>query len=87
MPESQVKDASADTFDVGAKVIVCDLYVGTWNPGFIVAAVVGEGYILERLSDGYILPDVFPCDTVRLERRQDPLRGIRGSYLDRRQAL
>ena len=74
-------------FDTGTKVIVCTQYTGAWSGGFVVARVVEEGYILGRLSDRTLLPDVFPFDDVRLERRHDPFRGTKGSYLDRRQFL
>jgi len=76
--------ATISRLNVGTKVIVRIRYVGTWSGGFVVAGVVDHGYILGRLSDGHVLPDVFPFDDVRVERRQDPFRGIKGSYLDRR---
>jgi hypothetical protein len=72
------------TFDVGTKVIVRIQYTHTWSAGFEVAGVVDDGYILGRLSDHHVLPDVFPFGDVRLERRRDPFRGISGSYQDRR---
>lgn len=75
------------TFEVGTKVIVKDQFLGAWSGGFVVAALVDEGYLLGRLSDRSLLPDVFPPDVVRPERRQYPLRGTKGSYLDRRQLL
>jgi len=75
---------SPATLDVGTKVIVRIQYTHTWSAGFEVAGVVDDGYILGRLSDHHVLPDVFPFDDVRLERRRDPFRGIRGSDQDRR---
>ena len=74
-------------FDTGTKVIVRTQYTGAWSGGFVVARVVEGGYVLGRLSDRTLLPDVFPFDDVRLERRHQVMRGTKGSYLDRRQLL
>ena len=71
--------------DIGTKVYVCDRYLGNWSSGFEVADVLPGGYRLRRLTDRRVFPDVFPFDDVRLERRHDPDRDTRGSYLDRRQ--
>ena len=92
MPETQILDVptSTDTspkFDIGTKVIVRNRYLGTWSGGFVVAGVVEDGYILGRLSDWHVLPDVFPLHDVRLERRQNSFRGVKGSHLDRHQSL
>lgn len=70
--------------DVGMEVCVRNRFLGDWTSGFTVAEVLSDGYRIERLSDGHTFPDVFPFDEVRLERRQQPLRGITGSHLDRR---
>jgi hypothetical protein len=67
----------------GDKVCVRDRFLGNWSSGFAVASVVADGYLIQRLSDGLTFPDVFRFDDVRLERRQEPDRGIAGSYLDR----
>ena len=72
------------TLDVGTKVYVRNRFLGDWITGFKVAEVLGEGYRLRRLSDDHVFPDIFSFDDVRMERRQQPLRGITGSYLDRR---
>jgi hypothetical protein len=91
--EDEVQDVGADpttegtsdgTLDVGTKVYVRDRYQGQWSGGFDVAEVCSTGYRIRRISDGQIFPDVFPFDDVRVERRKQPLRGIEGSYLDRR---
>jgi hypothetical protein len=76
---------TATLFPVGTKVYVRSQYIGAWSGGFVVAGVRDGGYLLWRLSDRWVLPDVFPPEVVRLERRQHPLRGTSGSYLDRRQ--
>ena len=50
---------------------------GNWSSGFEVAAVFTDGYRIRRLSDGQGFPDVFTFEDVQLERREQPLRGIR----------
>ena len=74
----------ASTLDVGTKVYVRNRFLGDWSTGFEIAEVLGDGYRIRRLSDGQVFPDVFASDDVRLERRQQPLREITGSHLDRR---
>jgi len=69
---------------VGTNVCVRNRFVGDWVTGFRVAEVLGDGYRIRRFSDDHVFPDLFAFDDVRLERRQQPLRGITGSYLDRR---
>ena len=75
----------AATLDVGRKVYVRNRFLGDWSTGVEVAEVLGDGYRIRRLSDGQVFPDVFAFNDVRLERRQQPLRGIAGSHHDRRQ--
>jgi len=70
---------------VGDLVYARDQYLGVLAGGFAVAQVLPEGYLLTRLSDGWVLPDVFPFDFVRAERRSDPFRS-RGSPAERRSA-
>jgi hypothetical protein len=72
------------TLDVGTKVYVRNRFLGDWITGFKVAEVLGDDYRIRRLSDDHVFPDVFASDDVRLERRQQPLRGIAGSHHDRR---
>ena len=74
----------ASTLGVGTKVCVRNRFLGDWVSGFKVAAVLGDGYRIRRLLDDHVFPDIFAFDDVRLERRQEPLREITGSYLDRR---
>ena len=76
--------ASLPALEVGTHVYVRDRYLGRWSGGFKVAEVLRDGYRIQRPSDGHAFPDVFPFEDVRLERRQQPLRGITGSHLDRR---
>lgn len=69
--------------ETGAKVCVRNRFLGNWSSGFEVVEVLGDGYRIRRVSDGLEFPDVFASEDVRLERRQQPERGIAGSYLDR----
>ena len=62
-------------FEVGTRIYVRTRYLGEWSGGFVVAEVLDDGYRIRRTSDGHDFSDVFPFDDVRLERRQDPLRG------------
>ena len=54
----------------GTRVDVRNRFVGSWSHGFEVAEQVESGYRVRRLSDDSILPDVFPSDDVRSERRK-----------------
>ena len=83
--QAAVVAEAAPPLPVGTKVYVRSQYIGAWSGGFVVAGVRHDGYLLWRLSDRWVLPDVFPPDVVRPERRQHPWRGTRGSYLDRHQ--
>lgn len=67
----------------GAIVSVRNQFLGTWSAGFAVAEVLADGYLIRRLSDDLVFPDVFSCSDVRAERRRDPWRSQR-SHLDRR---
>jgi hypothetical protein len=70
--------------EVGTQVYVRDRVLGGWSEGYEVAEILDDGYCLRRLSDGFLVPEVFWTDDVRRERRKNPFRGIIGSYLDRR---
>jgi len=65
VPEMQLVD--------GTPVDVRNRFVGSWSHGFEVAERVEGGYRVRRLSDGSVLPDVFPSDDVRPERRKQGL--------------
>jgi len=79
----ETTDGGGPALEVGTKVCVRNRFLGDWSMGFEVVDVLGDGYRLLRISDGLSFPDVFPFDDVRLERRQDPERGVIGSCLDR----
>ena len=57
----------------GTRVDVRNRFVGAWSHGFEVAEHVDDGYRVRRLSDGSVLPDVFPSDDIRPERRKQGL--------------
>ena len=50
---------------VGQTVEVVNRFDGSWCAGFTIAAVVAGGFRVRRLSDGVVLPVVFPIGTVR----------------------
>jgi hypothetical protein len=54
----------------GTPVDVRNRFVGTWSHGFQVAERVQGGYRVRRLSDDSVLPDIFPSEDVRSERRK-----------------
>ena len=66
-------DISEGRLPDGTRVDVRNRFVGTWSHGFEVAEHVGTGYRVRRLSDNSVLPDVFPIDDVRTERRNHGL--------------
>jgi len=84
LPTSTEHATSAHPLETGTQVCVRNRFLGDWNTGFAVAEVLGNGYRIRRLSDGHDFPDVFSFEDVRLEQRQQPLRRLGGSYLDRR---
>jgi hypothetical protein len=54
----------------GTPVDVRNRFVGTWSHGFQVAERVQGGYRVRRLSDDSVLPDIFPSEDLRSERRK-----------------
>ncbi len=51
----------------GTRVDVRNRFVGGWSHGFEVADHVEGGYLIRRMSDASVLPDVFSEDDVRPE--------------------
>ena len=49
----------------GARVEVRNRFDGSWSAGFAVEAATGDGCQVRRLSDGSLLPLVFPHHEVR----------------------
>ena len=62
MPDTQLPE--------GTPVDVRNRFVGSWSHGFEVAERVQGGYRVRRLSDDSVLPDIFPSEDVRSERRK-----------------
>ena len=54
----------------GTPIDVRNRFVGSWSHGFEVAERVQGGYRVRRLSDDSVLPDIFPSEDVRSERRK-----------------
>ena len=52
------------TYEVGTLVTVRNRYLGSWAAGFEVEKLLDDGYILRRVSDGAVLPDVVTFDDV-----------------------
>jgi len=65
MPDTQLP--------IGTPVDVRNRFVGSWSHGFEVAEQVQGGYRVRRLSDDSVLPDVFPSEDIRSERRKQGL--------------
>jgi hypothetical protein len=53
---------------VGTRVLVRNRYLAEFKPGFEVAKVTANGYVIRRLSDGAELPSSFPREEVRADR-------------------
>ena len=63
------------SLDVVLPVDVRSQYLGGWSHGFEVAEQVAGGYLIRRLSDGSILPDVLGRDEVRSDGRERDVWG------------
>ena len=59
------RTTSRTPLDVGAAVDVRNRFLGGWSHGFEVAQGVDDGYLIRRVSDGAVLPDVISRDDVR----------------------
>ena len=59
---------SPTRLDVGAGVDVRNRFLGGWSHGFEVAQAVDDGYLIRRVSDGAVLPDVISRNDVRRDR-------------------
>ena len=58
-----------DFLEHGTKVEVRKRFDGKWARGFTVESSNREGYIVRRDHDQVLLPERFPHDEVRLEKR------------------
>ena len=57
--------STAGDVTIGSRVEVRILYLQTWCRGFQVVAVVADGFLVRRLSDGFILPRCFTQESIR----------------------
>jgi hypothetical protein len=64
-----VSTAAVSQVVPGTRVEVRTGYDRSWAAGFEVIDAGPDGYRLRRLSDGRVLPRVFPADDVRRDRR------------------
>jgi hypothetical protein len=62
---SSARTYSSDMFDVGSSIRVRTRYLGSWTQGFEVAKVLEDGYLIRRVSDGALLPEVVGFEDVR----------------------
>jgi hypothetical protein len=66
MSESRGLNVSTlDTVTIGTRVEIHNVHLQTWIRGFQVAAIIGDGYLVRRLSDHCILPRTFGPDDIR----------------------
>jgi hypothetical protein len=61
---SSARTYTVDQVEVGTLVTVRNRYLGSWATGFEVAKLLDDGYILRRVSDGAVLPEVVTFDDV-----------------------
>jgi hypothetical protein len=57
--------AVAEKVTIGTHVEVRNLYLHEWSRGFQVAGIVGDAYLIRRVSDGSILPRSFAPGDIR----------------------
>jgi hypothetical protein len=53
----------------GTRVEVRKRFDGKWARGFTIEHGNAEGYTVRRENDGAVLPERFPADEVRIEKR------------------
>ncbi|MGA2520897.1 MAG: hypothetical protein ABSG81_08800 [Acidimicrobiales bacterium] len=58
-------EVRSDTVTIGTRVEVRNVHLQTWCRGFQVAALVGDGYLVRRIYDGFILPRCFSAEVIR----------------------
>ena len=62
-------DSDDPLFAHGTRVEVRQRLDGKWARGFLVEHGNDDGYTVRREHDGMLLPERFPADEVRAERR------------------
>jgi hypothetical protein len=74
------KQASRAELSVGTSVEVRDRFCGSWARGFEIAEITHNGYLVRRLSDGYVLPSEFAAHEAKacitLSQEQRSTRGV-----------
>jgi hypothetical protein len=58
-PDHDSAIATSEPLAVNTAVAVRNRELGTWSHGFHVAAIVSDGCLVRRLSDGFVLPARF----------------------------
>ena len=64
-PGVSVTSPDREPLSPGSHVEVRNRFTGTWSRGFDLVEIVDVGYRVRRLSDGSVLPTVFPPEDVR----------------------
>jgi hypothetical protein len=64
-----VLDPDDSFFAHGTKVEVRQRFDGKWAKGFTIEHGNTEGYTVRRDSDGVLLPERFPANEIRIEKR------------------
>ena len=59
-----VAHGGASGLPIGTKVDVRDRFCSQWSHGFAIVAATDMGYIVERLSDRYVLPTEFTSSDI-----------------------
>ena len=62
------EEQSRPAFEPGTRIEVLNSFSGRWSRSFEVAGREGDRYHVRRLSDGHVLPEVFPREGIRPER-------------------
>jgi hypothetical protein len=70
MADVTVVDPRERTLDPGTRVEVRNRFDGRWARGFVVDAIVGDGYRIRRSSDRTLVPSTFTADEVRQEHKR-----------------
>jgi hypothetical protein len=64
-----VLEPDDDLLQHGTRVEVKSRFDGKWARGFTIEHGNAEGYTVRRESDQILLPERFPADEIRIERR------------------
>jgi hypothetical protein len=64
-----VIDPDDGLLEHGTRIEVRQRFDGKWSKGFLVESATTEGYTVRRELDGVVLPERFPVDDIRHEKR------------------